>query len=215
MAFVLLKNKPWGDRVECKDRLEREMLKEKGSRRAQIPADDKQWISVCLSRGPSEILHCTFSDLWLGLILYLKRLLFSPSTLFFFFFLPTFLPWYIKGRWNTSKFHTAQKYLLSTAWPRTQRAYSCKRFDPPIHKISDQIVKVCVAEMYLLPLLSHLKLGCPWSSCLSVLPCPGSLYLRGRRPSTVTGAVFDTCWFACANPGRCTLFTCSAYACWF
>lgn len=84
MAFVLFKNKPWGDRVECKDRLEREMLKEKGSRRAQIPADDKQWISVCLSRGPSEILHCTFSDLWLGLILHLKRLLFSPSTLFIF-----------------------------------------------------------------------------------------------------------------------------------
>lgn len=84
MVLVLCKNKPLADHVKCKDRLEREMLKEKGSRRAQIPADDKQWISVCLSRGPSEILHSTFTDFCLGLILNLKRRLFFPlSNLFF------------------------------------------------------------------------------------------------------------------------------------
>lgn len=87
MVLVLCKNKPLGDHVKCKDHLEREMLKEKGSRRAQIPADDKQWISVCLSRGPSEILHSIFTDFCLGLILRLNRLLFSPSNLFFLLFL--------------------------------------------------------------------------------------------------------------------------------
>lgn len=85
MVLVLCKNKPLGDHGKCKDHLEREMLKEKGSRRAQIPADDKQWISVFLSRGPPEILHSTFTDFCFGLILHLKRLLFSPHVFLNFF----------------------------------------------------------------------------------------------------------------------------------
>lgn len=42
--------------------------------------------------------------------------------------------------------------------------YFCKWFDPPIHKILDEILKVFVAEMYLLSLLRQLK----WS--LNLLP---------------------------------------------
>ncbi|XP_075007315.1 inositol-tetrakisphosphate 1-kinase isoform X5 [Calonectris borealis] len=49
---------------------------------------------------------------------------------------------HIKGRWISSRFCTAQEYLLSAAWPRIQRTYSCKWFDPPIHKILDQILKL-------------------------------------------------------------------------
>lgn len=113
---------------------------------------------------------CTLLSLtsaW-GLILYLKRLLSPASNLFFFLFSSTFTfffsSYYIKGRWISSKFRTAQEYLLSAAWLRTQRTYSCKWFDPPIHKILGQILKVCMVEMYLLSLLNQLK----WS--LSFLP---------------------------------------------
>lgn len=45
-----------------------------------------------------------------------------------------------------------------------ENLFFCKLFDPPIHKILDEILKVFVAEVYLLSLLRQLK----WS--LNFLP---------------------------------------------
>lgn len=93
MVLVLCKNKPLGDYVKCKDHLEREMLKEKGSsRRAQIPADDNE--SVFVSAEDHQK-FCTLLSLtsawvwystWKGFFPLPQIFFFFPSTFTFFFF---------------------------------------------------------------------------------------------------------------------------------
>lgn len=85
MVLVLCKNKPLGDHVKCKDHLEREMLKEKGSRRAQILADDNESVFVSAEDHQKFCTLLSLTSAW-GLILYLTRFLSPASNLFLFLF---------------------------------------------------------------------------------------------------------------------------------
>jgi len=128
-----------------------------------VSAEGHQKVCTLLSLTSTRVWYSTRNGFFFATQIFFSFFFFS-----FHFFVSS---WYWKGRWISSKFHIAQEYLLSAAWPRTERTYSCKQFNCPIHKILDQSLKICVVEKYLLSSLSQLK----WSwtsyqrSCLSVL----------------------------------------------